>query len=158
MIVEHNAGSVAQSPKGAVLGKPRGWLRLEALAVLTGALVAFAGTGQPWWLVPAALLGPDLLMVGYLRDSRIGALLYNIAHSTVLPAAIVATGWWGHSSLTTALGLIWLAHIGLDRSLGYGLKYDDHFQHTHLGHLGSPVPTSSTTPTRVWHRSPPDFP
>ena len=32
-----------------------------------------------------------------------------------------------------ALALVWLAHIGLDRLLGMGLKYNDRFAHTHLG-------------------------
>jgi hypothetical protein len=75
-------------------------------------------------------------MLGYLRGTRVGARVYNLAHSTPLPAAVVAIGWWQEKSVVTALGLVWLAHIGLDRLIGYGLKYDDHFQHTHLGRLG----------------------
>jgi hypothetical protein len=51
---------------------------------------------------------------------------------------MIGLGWWQNRHLVLALGLIWLAHIGADRLLGYGLKYDDHFQHTHLGQLGSP--------------------
>lgn len=85
-----------------------------------------------------AILLPDLLMAGYLRGTRLGAQLYNLAHSTLLPAAAVGLGWWQSKPLVLALGLIWLAHIGIDRLLGYGLKYNDHFQHTHLGHLGPP--------------------
>jgi hypothetical protein len=87
--------------------------------------------------VPLAVLLPDAAMAGYLRGSRLGAQLYNLAHSTVLPAAMIGLGWWQSRPLVLALGLIWLAHIGFDRLLGYGLKYDDHFQHTHLGHLGT---------------------
>ena len=86
--------------------------------------------------MPITILLPDLAMLGYLRGTRVGARVYNIAHSTPLPAAVVAIGWWQDDSLVTALGLVWLAHIGLDRLIGYGLKYDDHFQHTHLGRLG----------------------
>ena len=77
-------------------------------------------------------------MAGYLRSSRLGAQLYNIAHSTVLPAVLTGFGWWQGKPLVLALALAWLAHVGLDRLLGYGLKYDDSFQHTHLGHLGPP--------------------
>ena len=121
---------------GAALGRPRRWLRLEAAALLVAALVAFSQAGQPWWLVPSLLLVPDVFMIGYLRDSRLGATLYNLAHTTVLPAAAVGLGWWQHQHLVTAIGLIWVAHIGMDRLLGYGLKYDDDFQHTHLGILG----------------------
>ncbi|MGD0687117.1 MAG: DUF4260 domain-containing protein [Streptosporangiaceae bacterium] len=129
---------VAARPDGTVTGVPRRWLRLEAAVLLAGSLIAYSATGQHWWLVPLALLLPDAAMAGYLRGSRLGAQLYNLAHSTVLPAAMIGLGWWQSRPLVLALGLIWLAHIGFDRLLGYGLKYDDHFQHTHLGHLGPP--------------------
>ena len=75
-------------------------------------------------------------MVGYLGGTRLGAITYNLAHSTPLPAAVIALGWWQHEPLVLAFALVWLAHIGMDRALGYGLKYNDHFQHTHLGRLG----------------------
>ena len=86
--------------------------------------------------MPLTLLFPDVTMIGYLRGARFGSSLYNLGHSTPPPAAIVAIGWWQDKSLVVALGLVWLAHIGVDRLLGYGLKYEDHFQHTHLGRLG----------------------
>jgi Domain of unknown function (DUF4260) len=124
---------VAAPPDGTVRGAPRRWLRLEGAVLLAGSLIAYRTTGESWWLVPPALLAPDLLMAGYLRDTRLGAHLYNLAHSTVLPAAVVGLAWWQSKPLIIALGLIWLAHIGMDRLIGYGLKYDDHFQHTHLG-------------------------
>jgi hypothetical protein len=125
-------------PDGTATGTPRRWLRLEGAVLLAGSLVAYSATGQPWWLIPLALLVPDVLVIGYLRGNHLGAQLYNLAHSTTLPAAMIGLGWWQSRPLVLALGLIWLAHIGADRVLGYGLKYDDHFQHTHLGHLGSP--------------------
>jgi hypothetical protein len=127
------AAAVTARPDGTVRGVPRRWLRLEGAVLLAGSLIAYAATGEPWWLVPLALLVPDLFMAGYLRGTRPGAQLYNIAHSTALPAGMVGLGWWQSQPLVLALGLIWLAHIGMDRLLGYGLKYDDHFQHTHLG-------------------------
>jgi hypothetical protein len=101
--------------------------------IVTGPLPAPAATGEPWWLVPLALLAPDLFMAGYLCGTRPRARLYNITYSTALPAGMVGLGWWQRQPLVLALGLIWLTHIGMDRLLGYGLKYDDHFQHTHLG-------------------------
>jgi hypothetical protein len=121
---------------GTVRGAPRLWLRVEGATLLIGAIVAYSTTDRAWWLVPLTLLLPDLTMIGYLGSTRIGAYLYNLGHSTPLPAAVVAIGWWQDESLLAALGLVWLAHIGLDRLIGYGLKYDDHFQHTHLGRLG----------------------
>jgi hypothetical protein len=75
-------------------------------------------------------------MVGYLGGTRLGAMLYNVAHATLLPALLVGLGWWQHWTSLLAIGLVWLAHIGLDRLMGYGLKYSDHFQHTHLGWIG----------------------
>ena len=123
-------------PVGAVTGAPRRWLRLEAAVVLIGALVAYSTTDQSWWLVPAGILLPDLMMVGYIAGTRIGAVIYNLAHVTPLPASLIGLGWWQHEPLVAAIGLIWLAHIGLDRAMGYGLKYHDQFQHTHLGMMG----------------------
>jgi hypothetical protein len=121
---------------GAVTGPPRRWLRLEAAVVLAGALVAYSTTDQSWWLAPAGILLPDIMMAGYLAGTRIGAATYNLAHATPLPASLIGLGWWQHKPLVAAIGLIWLAHIGLDRLMGYGLKYHDRFQHTHLGMMG----------------------
>lgn len=121
--------------EGMVVGTPRRWLRVEGATLLVGSLIAYSTTDQAWWLVPLTLLLPDLTMIGYLGGARLGSRLYNLGHSTPLPAAIIAIGWWQDKSLFVALGLVGLAHIGLDRLLGYGLKYRDHFQHTHLGRL-----------------------
>jgi hypothetical protein len=79
------------------------------------------------------ILLPDLFMLGYLRGTRVGAAVYNLGHSYPLPAAMSLTGAVWHHPLTLALGLLWLAHIGMDRLARYGLKYDVSFQHTHLG-------------------------
>jgi Domain of unknown function (DUF4260) len=123
----------ALSGEGVVTGAPRRWLGLEGLVLLAGALIAFSVLGQPWWLVPAGILVPDLAMGGYLAGTRPGAHLYNIAHATPLPAVMLGIGYWQADPLVTALALIWLAHIGMDRLLGMGLKYNDRFAHTHLG-------------------------
>jgi hypothetical protein len=124
--------ATASVPGGTVTGAPRRWLRLEGAVLLAGSLIAYHAAGQAWWPVPLAVLAPDLLMAGYVRGTRLGAQLYNAGHSTLLPAAVAGLAWWQGQPLILALGLIWLAHIGLDRLLGYGLKYDDDFQHTHL--------------------------
>jgi hypothetical protein len=125
---------------GIVVGSPRRWLRVEGATLLLGAVVAFSTTHQAWWLIPAVLLLPDLFMAGYFKSTRVGAHLYNLVHVTPLPAIVIALGWHQHHQLLLALGLVWLAHIGMDRVLGYGLKYDDDFQHTHLGRIGSSEP------------------
>ena len=121
---------------GIVTGRPRAWLRLEGLALLTAALVAYSQTGQPWWLLAATLLVPDLGALGYLVSASAGTLLYNLAHTTTLPLVLGGLGIWQHNALASALALVWLAHIGMDRAMAYGLKYDDDPSHTHLGRHG----------------------
>ncbi len=120
-----------------VIGAPRAILRLEGLAMLAAAMAAYAQTGKGWWLFAALLLVPDLVMLGYLAGPRIGAALYNLGHSYALPAVLGAAAFWLASPLGAALAFIWLAHIGMDRAVGYGLKYPDAFHHTHLGGKGS---------------------
>jgi fatty acid desaturase len=121
------------SPEGVVVGAPRRWLGLAAVALLVGALIAYGIVGRSWWLVPVLFLVPDLSMAGYAAGTRLGARLYNLAHTTVLPAATLGVAYWLSEGLVVALSLIWLAHIGLDRALGFGLKYEDRGGHTHLG-------------------------
>jgi hypothetical protein len=117
----------------SVTGKPLWWLRLDGLALLVATLILFGSTHQPWWLVPAVILIPDVFMAGYLGSNRLGAAVYNLGHSYPLPAIMALIGLAGHHPLTVALGLVWLAHIGMDRVARYGLKYDTAFQFTHLG-------------------------
>jgi hypothetical protein len=138
-------GAQAEAADGSVVAGPRRWLRLEAAVLLGGCLVAFPATHRSWWLVAVALLLPDLVMVGYLGGTRLGAIFYNAAHSAPAPAVLIGLGWWQHEPLVLAIGLIWLAHIGMDRLMGYGLKYDDHFGHTHLGRIGKTTTTSTKT-------------
>jgi Domain of unknown function (DUF4260) len=112
---------------------PAGGSASKASSSWPGALIAYSTLGQPWWLVPAGILVPDIAMSGYVAGTRLGAHLYNLAHATLLPAVMLGIGYWQADRLLMALALIWLAHIGLDRLLGMGLKYNDRFTHTHLG-------------------------
>lgn len=113
----------------------RAWLRAEGLALMAAAAGAFAVLGGDWWVFALLFLAPDLTMLGYLRDPRLGAALYNAGHSTIGPLALAAAGWaWWPAALAPAM--IWLAHIGFDRALGYGLKSPAGFGVTHLGPVG----------------------
>ena len=85
-----------------------------------------------WLYFIVFLLLPDITMVGYLINTKIGALFYNTGHSFVLPAMLMVIGLLTTTSIPLMAALIWLAHIFLDRALGYGLKYDDAFKKTHL--------------------------
>ncbi len=111
-------------------------LRLEGLAFLVAAVAAFAALDGSWLLLAVLLLAPDLAMLGYLRGPRVGAALYNAAHTYPVPVAVGLFGLWAGSSLALHLALIWTAHIGMDRALGYGLKLPEGFRHTHLGRIG----------------------
>jgi hypothetical protein len=121
----------------AVVGLPQRILRSEGLVLFAAALAAyFTALDEPYWLVPLLLFAPDLFMVGYARSSRTGAMLYNFAHSYPAPALMGAVALGSSNHLWQAVALVWFAHIGMDRALGYGLKYDTGFQHTHLGRIG----------------------
>jgi hypothetical protein len=116
-----------------VYGRPLGWLRIEALATAAAAVVVFTATGQPWWLIPALVLIPDLFALGYLAGPKTGAWFYNLAHSVPLPLGLLGAGYALHHTALTAAGAIGLFHIGLDRVLKLGLKYDHGFGFTHMG-------------------------
>lgn len=118
-----------------VVGRPRIFLQLEGAVLLGSSLFLFNSTHQHWWWVPALLFVPDIFMVGYAQSTKFGALIYNIGHTYLLSACLALYGLHSQRPFILAIGLIWLAHIGMDRVLGYGLKYDDNFKHTHLGSL-----------------------
>lgn len=111
-------------------------LRAEQVAIfLTGVTLWLANGGAPLLLIPA-LLVPDLSMVGYLRGPRIGAITYNAVHHLVLALALLGLGWWLSTGWLILAGAAVLAHVGMDRALGYGLKLPTDFRDTHLGRIG----------------------
>lgn len=120
---------------GYVTGIVKLFVRFDGLILFVGALIAFAQTSQPWWLFAALLLVPDIFMIGYVVNTTLGAFLYNLGHSYFLPALVVGMGLINDSNVTVAVGIIWFAHVGMDRFAGYGLKYHTSFKHTHLGDL-----------------------
>jgi hypothetical protein len=121
---------------GYVSGTPRLLLRLEGAAVLAAALWLYHGQTYGWWLFAVLILAPDLSALGYLAGRRAGTTCYNAAHNYVLPILLALWGVGAGQELAVALALIWAAHIGADRMLGYGLKYASGFSVTHLGLIG----------------------
>ena len=119
-----------------VAGGPRLLLRLEGLTLFAGAIAGFAMTGQPWWLFAALILVPDLSMAGYLAGNRAGAVAYNAVHVTTGPIVLTVVGLLSGDLRVLGVAMVWLAHVGIDRALGYGLKYARGFGFTHLGRLG----------------------
>jgi Domain of unknown function (DUF4260) len=121
---------------GAVHGGVRTLLRLEGAVVLAGALIAYGQLDAGWGAFALLFLVPDVSLLGYFAGARTGALLYNAAHSYLGPAALIALGALAAQPVALALGLVWSAHVGFDRLLGYGLKYGTGFGATHLGRIG----------------------
>jgi hypothetical protein len=119
------------------------WLRLEGLAVLALAVMLYARQQAGWLPFALLILLPDLSMAGYLAGPRAGALAYNLAHTYTSPLLLGAGALLLAHSTLAAVALIWLAHIGLDRALGYGLKLPSGFQDTHLGRIGRRAPARS---------------
>jgi Domain of unknown function (DUF4260) len=107
-------------------------LRLEGVIVLAAALALYFDSGYGWLLLVVLVLAPDLSMLGYLAGPAVGAAIYDVVHTYALPVALGTVGVLGDVDLATQLSLIWFAHIGADRALGYGLKYPTAFRDTHL--------------------------
>ena len=124
------------SPTPSVTGAPRTWLRIEGLAALVLASAAYLSLGgQPLLLIPL-LLAVDVSMVGYLAGPRVGAITYNLFHQWATGLAVLGAGWWLGATPLLLAGLILVAHVGMDRFAGYGLKYATAFGDTHLGRIG----------------------
>ena len=111
-------------------------IRLEWIAAAIVAIVLYATTGVSWWLFALLILAPDLSMLGYLAGPRIGAIAYNALHILIVPLFLTIAGKASGNSAMVAVALIWIAHIAIDRALGYGLKLSTGFQDTHLGRIG----------------------
>jgi hypothetical protein len=108
------------------------------LGICAAAVVLYAKLGASWWLFAVLFLSPDVSFLGYLGGPRIGAILYNAAHTLLGPLLLAAAGLFVSGHILLPLSLIWAAHVGFDRLLGYGLKYAAGFGFTHLGRIGSP--------------------
>jgi hypothetical protein len=111
-------------------------LRAEAVALFVAGVVAYLQLGgEPWWLL-LLLLVPDVSMLGYLGGPRLGAVTYNLVHNLVIGLAALAIGWFAAIAPLALAGAVLVAHVGMDRSLGYGLKLPTDFKDTHLGRIG----------------------
>ena len=107
-------------------------LRLEGLAVLIAGLIAYDRLGGDWlWVVPALLL-PDLSAIGYLAGPALGSLSYNLVHNWALGLAVLGVGLWAAIPWVALAGVVLIAHVGMDRLAGYGLKHPESFKDTHM--------------------------
>ncbi|MBU6457213.1 MAG: DUF4260 family protein [Bradyrhizobium sp.] len=126
----------ATEATGAVTGGLRIILRLEGLALFAGMTLLYAIWGGSWWVYFILFLMPDISFAAYLSGPRFGAAIYNAMHSYLIPVPLMVAGFGLQAPLLLSVGFIWLAHIGIDRALGYGLKYSTGFAFTHLGRIG----------------------
>jgi len=133
--MEGNNNMTPKQP-GFVNGAPLFLLRAEGLAVALAAVAAFSRSGGSWRLFAILILAPDLSMLGYLAGPRTGAAAYNAAHAHLGPVIVLAAAVAFAVPAGIAIALIWIAHIGIDRALGFGLKYGEGFAFTHLGRVG----------------------
>ena len=111
---------------------PRLLLHAEGAAVAVAAATLYFHEGFAWWLLVVLALAPDLAMLGYLAGPRAGAVAYDLVHTYAAPVLLATAGVVWDSDTALALALIWLTHIGVDRAIGYGLKYPGDFKDTHL--------------------------
>lgn len=112
-------------------------LKLEELA-MTILAIYFLGKyslGLSWWVWALLFFAPDISMLGYLINTRVGAFTYNLFHHKGMALAIAATGYWMNNEWLITTGILLFAHASFDRIWGYGLKYEDNFKNTHLGKL-----------------------
>jgi len=111
-------------------------LQLEEAAMLLLSVYLYTFLGYPVWLFLALFLAPDIGMLGYLVNSRVGAFTYNIFHHKGIAILLYLAGFYLNQPVMQLTGIIMFGHSSFDRLLGYGLKYPDSFKHTHLGQIG----------------------
>lgn len=134
---------------GETTGAVRVVLRLEGLLVLIAACVAYAKFGLGWGTFALWFLAPDLSFFGFLAGPQVGSIAYNSAHSYIGAICCISAGLLISAPILVSAGMIWCAHIGFDRALGYGLKYSAGFGFTHLGHKGRKTVVSPTLQSEV---------
>lgn len=132
-------GGVTRTEPGAEarpwLTGPGALLRVEGGVLLAISALFYWMNGGSWVLFALLILAPDVSMLGYLLGAKVGAVAYNSVHTYALPAGLVAFGVLAGSPLAVSVALVWFAHIGMDRLVGYGLKYTSGFKDTHLNRV-----------------------
>lgn len=117
------------------LTMPGAFLRVEGCAVLAVVLMLYAHQGYSWLVFVLLLFVPDLAIPTFSLNKRLGSIIYNLMHTYTSPLFVAVISFIASQSLGLQLALIWLAHIAIDRILGYGLKYLGQFKNTHLSHV-----------------------
>ena len=126
----------SEATAGETTGGVRTLLRIEGVTLFVGMTLHYGVWGGSWWIYAALFFVPDLSFLAYLAGPRAGAAFYNATHTYMLPLILSFVGFGMALPLTLSISMIWMAHIGIDRALGFGLKYDAGFGFTHLGRIG----------------------
>jgi uncharacterized protein DUF4260 len=126
--------AISEAPTSSGWIKP--WLRAEGAATFAAGLAGFLWLGVPWYAFPLLLLVPDVSAIGYLRGPRVGAFVYNLIHDLATGVVVAGIGLAVGSVPVAAAGAILVAHSGMDRMAGYGLKLPTSFKDTHMGRIG----------------------
>ena len=121
-----------------MLSKPGLLLRAEAASLFLATLYLYRMTGAGWGLFFLLFLWPDLGMLGYLANPRIGSATYNLVHIAAFPVLLAVFSCATHRTWGLSFAMIWLSHIEWDRMLGFGLKYPTFFKDTHLQRVNGP--------------------
>jgi len=112
------------------------FLKIEEASLFLFCIFLFSKLGFDWWWFPVLLLLPDIGMIGYVISHEVGAFTYNVTHNRVVATVSAFYAIASDDDYWKLTAIIIIAHIALDRALGYGLKYTDNFQNTHLGPIG----------------------
>jgi hypothetical protein len=118
-----------------MLTSPKLLLHLEGLLVFAAAIAVYSRLGDSWLTFALLFFVPDVFMLGYLSGVKTGAAVYNLGHTYATPFLLGLVAWVAQMPLLFFVFVIWIAHIGFDRLLGYGLKYPTAFKDTHLGRV-----------------------
>ncbi len=111
-------------------------IQLEELAKLAASYLLTFELGFHWWSFWVWLLAPDISILAYAVNTRVGAVVYNLFHHQGLALGVALAGLLTQNTALQFAGLVLFGHSSLDRILGYGLKFGDDFKHTHLGWIG----------------------
>ena len=128
--------SPSEAAAGVATGGVNTLLRVEGLTLFAGMTLLYGVWGGSWWIYAVVFLVPDLSFLAYLAGPKAGAAVYNTMHTYMPPLILSVIGFAISMPLTLSVAMIWMAHIGIDRALGFGLKYDAGFGFTKVGRLG----------------------
>lgn len=109
--------------------------KFESVGILIASVIAYYFFGFSWIIFVVFLLAPDIFMIGYAKNSKFGALIYNIGHNYIPALVFLGIYYVNHNPHMLIISLIWITHIAMDRMLGFGLKENTGFKHTHLRNI-----------------------